>query len=233
MRLYALLLPRRTPNLPPLSSSECSERWSGFPFAVFVFDDGLIRLASEAYPASAESIVESLHSPLVHLTNNSINSAANGGAASNRSFLHFMRSLRTSANEMDCALAERIERQIAECVLSTISSSSSYLRDGDDPDYSRHFDLLGFDALLDDRAHLWLCEVNSMPDLKCAPSAFAPVHEVDLQCKRRLLADMCNLLSLHTAGSAHSTDNNLEPHTDAVHTLDEGTLPLGGFKRLI
>ena len=238
VRLYALLLPRCTPNLPPADTSLCSQRWRGFPFAVFVFEDGLIRLASQPYPRCADSMIDSLHSPLVHLTNNSINTAGNGGVASNRSFLHFMRSLRASADESSRLLAERIEQQVAECVLSTVSSSSSYLSDGETAEYSRHFDLLGFDALLDARTRLWLCEVNSMPDLQCASSAFSPVHAVDFECKRRLLSATCNLLGLTYAHTDTHTDSTRATATEgalhiATDTSSTGSLPLGGFRRLV
>ena len=232
MRLYALLLPRCTPHLPPAVSSDCGERWAGFPFAVFVFEDGLIRFASQPYPPSAASLVASLSEPRVHLTNNSINTAGNGGAASNRSVRHFMHSLRTSADESNRLLAERIEHQIDECILSTLASSTAYLRDGVDVSCSRHFDLLGFDVLLDDRARLWLCEVNSMPDLQCASSAFSPVHPVDFECKRRLLADMFNLLDLSAHTHSHAASMHCHSHT-GDDTSECGALPLGGFRRLV
>ena len=237
VRLYALLLPRCTPRLPP-ARSECSERWRDFPFAVFVFEDGLIRLASQPYPTTAAAIVASLHSPLTHLTNNSINAAGNGGAASNRSFLHFMRSLQTAADESRRRLADSIERQVDECVLSSIASSSSYLRDGQDASYARHFELLGFDVLLDADGRLWLCEINSMPDLQCAPSAFSPLHPVDFQCKRRLLADVTNLLDLPAAAATHCQqhthiDATAQPVDESKPTTQTGTLPLGGFRRVV
>ena len=220
-RLYVLLLPSGTPNLPPAATSDCSERWSDFPFAVFVFDDGLIRLASQAFPRSADSLLSSLHSPLVHLTNNSLNAAGNGGAASNRSFLRFMRQLAAAPDSSSRLLAARIAAQVDECVLSTVASSSALLSAACDSSYSRHFELLGFDVLLDERAAVWLCEVNSMPDLQCAPSAFAPLHRTDFECKRRLLADTFNLLGLHD-----------RQHTQA-HGAHGATAPLGGFRRVV
>ena len=213
IRLYALLLPSSTASMPP-ADTRGSERWSGFPYAVFVFNDGLIRLASQPYPTSTAAVVDSLRCPTVHLTNNSINAAGNGGAASNRSYLNFINAMREAGDESSVALADSIERQVGHCILTTLSSSSSYLRDGVAADFARHFDLLGFDVLLDASARLWLCEVNSMPDLLCASSPFSSVHPVDFECKRRLITDMCNLLDLQGERPG-------------------STLPSGGFSRLV
>ena len=202
VRLYVAVLSSHFPHPTAQACASTAHRFPNFPFQVFVYDDGLVRLASLPYPTcglSSAAAAASLVCPFIHLTNNDINRQRSPlhGQQQNSSFHHFVATA-LSAQQAACLLLS-----IDLCVLSALSSSSAFLRSGRCPSLSSHFALLGFDLVLDDGLRPWLCEVNHQPDLTTSPSPFAAPFAVDAAVKTSLIADLLTLLQLPRGEQSH------------------------------
>ena len=141
------------------------------PLRVYIYQDGLVRFATEEY--SAES--NSLSNRLAHLTNYSLNKKSEN-FKKNSSNNHCDSSSKWSLNALKDYLKEKgidwneIFNQITHIVLTTIISCeeevttklSQYVK------YRNNcFELYGFDILLDNKMKAHLLEVNVMPALGC------------------------------------------------------------------
>lgn len=133
-------------------------------------------------------------------------------------------------------LASCIVQSIERCVLSAVSSPSSFLCSGVSPLYSRHLELLGVDVVLDEGYGAWLCEVNSMPDLLVSVSPQSCVFPVDLQVKRGVISDLLTLLQLPRgagAGDDNDEDERRRVAVDSTEPPARSPHHVGGFRRLV
>ena len=233
VRLYVALLSSVFPHPTALPCPFTSLRFPDFPFRVFVYNDGLVRLASMPYPTSPLSCptaADTLTNPFVHLTNNDINRqrSAEHGQQQNLSFHHF------TSHHLQPSEAASLMRSIDLCVLSALSSSPSFLRSGRCPSQSSHFALLGLDLLLDESCHPWLCEVNHQPDLTSSPSPFAAPYAVDAHVKLNLIADLLTLIQLprEEEGSPAPLTPAMDERQPDRH-LAASEYHIGGFRRLV
>ena len=231
-RLYVALLSSHLPS----QVSPCPHTaglFPAFPFQVFLFGDGLVRLASEPYPGTA-----ALDSAFAHLTNNAIARQRSPacGQAENRSFREWLRSVPDPP---------AVLRSVELCCLSALASSSSLLRAAASPSLASHFALLGFDVLLDDSYAAWLCEVNHLPDLQCSASPYSAVFPVDCAVKQRLIADLLSLIQLPAVstgdgeqpswgGESEGEEQQLcAQQTDTSEPQSHPPHCVGGFRRLV
>ena len=227
-RLYVALLSALAPPLVP-ASPHTAALYPHFPLQVFLFDDGLVRLASKAYQGRV-----SLDDPFVHLTNNALarQRSPHCGQAQNRHFHSLLSSLPNPT---------AVLRSIELCVLSAISSSSALLRAASAPETASHFALLGFDVLLDERCTPWLCEVNHLPDLQISVSPYSAVFPVDCAVKKRVIADLLTLLALPAGETGDKGEGQREDVCDeqwargiqSGEAQSEAQYCVGGFRRLV
>ena len=215
LRLYVALL---SPFAPQLSSAcpRTAAAWPRFPFAVWLYEDGLVRVAAEPYSAQCSRLSERF----LHLTNNAVarQRSQAEGAARNTTLLQWMQRAGLSEDER-----ETLQRDIERAVLSAVSSSSAFLRSGSRRRFVSRFELLGFDLLLDSQRHVWLCELNSLPDLRCSASPFSPPFPADAAVKPPLIADLLTLLCF----------SNEQPEPPSEQRQRWRPHHVGGFRRLV
>lgn len=163
-------------------------------FRVFLFKDGLVRLASTKYtPPTASNLSDAY----CHLTNFSLNkhsaafdNAEGEGEGHKRKYSWLLRWM--AAQGMPVADVERgIHDVIVKTILSiqpTVAHRYSSLYPGRE-DQSACCEILGFDIMLDDNLKPWLIEVNQSPSLSCD----APL---DRDIKTELVRDTLQMLNL-------------------------------------
>ncbi|XP_034966453.1 probable tubulin polyglutamylase TTLL2 [Zootoca vivipara] len=154
------------------------------PLTVYVYEEGLVRFATEKFDLKA------LDNVYAHLTNTSINKFGPSyrkdkdviGPGCKWTFSRFRAYLR-SRNVNDVRLWQRINHIITLTLLAITPSV---------PFTSNCFELFGFDILVDDKMKPWLLEVNHSPGLHldCA---------TDATVKRSLLHDIVDLLNYKEA----------------------------------
>ena len=145
------------------------------PLRLYLYDDGLIRFASEKYSTN----IDDLNNQFMHLTNYSINkksatyqhnddeSSLNGQKWTLKTFLNFI-----SENMKEVCikkLSERIVDLILKSVISCQYPVYKYLLKNQKCKYN-NFELLGFDIMLDSDFKPWLLEVNVSPSLRSESS---------------------------------------------------------------
>ncbi|WKY13186.1 hypothetical protein Q1695_004193 [Nippostrongylus brasiliensis] len=162
---------------------------SFYPLIVYVYSEGLTRVASEKYCSEVDS-----RDTFVHLTNYSINKN-NSNFIRNESmatedFGHkwtlgaLLRHLEKEGVDAKMLML-RIEDIIVKSLLSVQTRVTSACRTST-PHVGTNFELFGFDILVDDELKPWLLEVNLSPSLSCD----APL---DSLVKTRLICDLFNL----------------------------------------
>lgn len=166
------------------------------PLRVFLFNDGLVRLATEKYLAPQESNINHLY---MHLTNYSVNKHnecyernMSFDSGSKRSIRYFNEYLRN--NDIDVAL---LWRNIADMITKTMLVGEPHLlhsyrmcRPGV-PSYSDSvcFEVLGFDIMIDRKLRPWLIEINRSP-------SFGTDEKLDFDIKSALIEDSFKLLNI-------------------------------------
>lgn len=158
---------------------------------LFLYDDGLVRLASEKYDKS-----QNYEDHFVHLTNYSLNK-------DNQKFDESKHKLRlkevlkgelvsTSTNGRTYRRhAKQIWQEIEQIVVKTIFTIQPQLAhlyrtsQAKEPDLC--FDLLGFDVMLDHKLKPWMLEVNHMP-------SFRADTEIDYIIKRNMIKNALQIL---------------------------------------
>ncbi|KAK7492938.1 hypothetical protein BaRGS_00015885 [Batillaria attramentaria] len=166
------------------------------PLRVFLFNDGLVRLATEKYVAPHENNIHHLY---MHLTNYSVNKhneyferSATTDTGSKRSIRYFNEYLRH--NDIDVAL---LWRNIADMITKTLLVAEPHIlhayrmcRPGN-PSYSDSvcFEVLGFDVLIDRKLRPWLIEINRSP-------SFGTDERLDFDIKSALIEDTFRLLNI-------------------------------------
>lgn len=162
------------------------------PLRLYLYDDGLIRFASEKYSTN----IEDLNNQFMHLTNYSINkksetykqnndeSSLDGHKWTLKTFLNYI-----SQNPKDVCikkLSERIVDLILKSVISCQYPVYRYLLKNQKCKYN-NFELLGFDIMLDSNFKPWILEVNVSPSLRSESS-------VDTSVKSQLIKDTFNIV---------------------------------------
>lgn len=163
------------------------------PLRLFIYEEGLVRFASERYNSNQESLSD----PFVHLTNYSINKIntayrSNNDQASNQGHKWSLSTLWRYLNERSLSdvNVDHLKAKINDMVIKTVIASEDqinkltkkYVK-------SRYtcYELLGFDILIDSNFKPWLLEVNISPSLRSESS-------LDAQVKGHLIKDMLNLV---------------------------------------
>ncbi|KAL8590371.1 hypothetical protein ACOMHN_011585 [Nucella lapillus] len=166
------------------------------PLRLFLFNDGLVRLATEKYMTPQENNISHL---FMHLTNYSVNKhnefyERNMGtdSGSKRSIRYFNEYLRH--NDIDVAL---LWRNIADMITKTLIVGEPHLlhayrmcRPGV-PSHSDSvcFEVLGFDVMIDRKLRPWLIEINRSP-------SFGTDEKLDFDIKSALVEDTFRLLNI-------------------------------------
>jgi hypothetical protein len=163
-------------------------------FRVFLFEDGLVRLASAKYTAPTAA---NLGDTYCHLTNYSLNkNSANFDGADGEGEGHkrkYSWLLRWMA-EQGMPVAE-VERRIHDVVVKTVLSVQSTVAHSYNSmypgreDQSACCEILGFDIMLDDKLKPWLIEVNQSPSFSCDA-------ELDRGIKSRLVRNTLEMVNL-------------------------------------
>ena len=166
------------------------------PLRVFLYREGLVRLATEKYADGGAD----LSRRCMHLTNYSVNvkkaGFTMGSNAVGEDGLGFKRSLTSLRRrfEADGADFTQVWAQIKEIVVKTLACAEGRMNVANAtrvPGAARRacYELYGFDIMLDARLKPWLIEVNTGPSLS-APSA------LDLHVKHRMVANLFNLVGV-------------------------------------
>ena len=178
------------------------------PLQVLIHEDGLTRLATEAYVDPSK---ENFTKVCMHLTNYAINktsskfvfnkSEENDDVGHKRSLLSTFKLLKDRGHDVE-RLKEEIEDIVAKtlcCVQPTLKYNYRSAQPGD-VGGSMCFELLGFDIILDRNLKPWLLEVNHSP-------SFTTDSPLDFRIKHRLIKETLELLQLSPAGRAGCTKN--------------------------
>ena len=174
------------------------------PLRIYLFKDGLVRLATEPYVAPSDDNIDNL---FMHLTNYAINknndnfvqNCADDSDGDVRDDGTHKRSLKSLVYSLKCMGKpyRRMKEGIDDLLVKTLIVAQPHLShiyktgQPEDVENSLCFQILGFDVLIDEDCKPWLIEVNQSPSFK-ADSA------LDRRIKEKLVADSINLLNLST-----------------------------------
>jgi len=144
---------------------------SFYPLRVYIFNNGLVRFASEPFTSDAKS----LDNMFVHITNYCINKKSQSYQVNNdvnlkRGHKWALQTLFKYLNEAYPNLnVDNLWQQIIDIVIKTLLNCRPAIN-GVIKKYQRFvynsFELLGFDIMLDSNFKPWLLEVNVSPSLR-------------------------------------------------------------------
>eukprot|EP01080_Neovahlkampfia_damariscottae_P010359 gene10359-2888_t len=187
------------------------------PMSVYLYDDGLVRFASEEYS------MNDISNNFVHITNNSLNFKKEGLATFQENILLSSLAKEFEKNNLDFS---KVQEQIEVIVKESVQKVSKKILNSYEkyPEKFKCFDLLGMDLLIDSNLKVWLLEINSTPDMTGASRKCWDIHETDFHLKSNILSDLFNILGFEIEKS------------EGIKTLDiEDELErskLGKFKKL-
>lgn len=165
------------------------------PLQVFVYNNGLVRLATCQYAAPNAS---NMNNQFMHLTNYSINKGSNdydpSEEGSKRDFETFNKWL--LSKDLN---GEKLWRDIDDIIIKAFIAIHPILKDKFEELFPTHykqnisacFELLGFDIIIDRAMKPYLLEVNRSP-------SFNITGEVDEKVKKNLIEDTFRLLNLQS-----------------------------------
>eukprot|EP01022_Parablepharisma_sp_SALTPOND_P029179 TRINITY_DN72748_c0_g1_i1.p1 TRINITY_DN72748_c0_g1~~TRINITY_DN72748_c0_g1_i1.p1 ORF type:complete len:639 (+),score=97.27 TRINITY_DN72748_c0_g1_i1:132-2048(+) len=168
------------------------------PLRIFVYKEGLARLATEEYVTPVGGNMENLY---IHLTNYAINKG-NGKFVFNKDAdktdVGHKRSLSFVWGYIDehGGDSKKLREEINKCIIKTLCAVQPLLkhsyRSCQSNDYSNNkcFEILGFDILLDQNLKPWLLEVNHSP-------SFTTDTPFDHSIKYGLLRDVFRIIKLN------------------------------------
>ncbi|CAG5115127.1 unnamed protein product [Candidula unifasciata] len=166
------------------------------PLRIFLYNDGLVRLATEKYMPPQES---NIHRLFMHLTNYAVNKRNElydknmaFDTGSKRSIRYFNEYLQRS--DIDVGL---LWRRIADMIVQTLLVAQPHVlhayrmcRPGVPfGSSSVCFEILGFDVMIDRKLRPWLLEVNRSPSL-------GTDEKLDYEIKSAMLEDTLRLLDI-------------------------------------
>lgn len=144
---------------------------SFYPLRLYIFNNGLVRFASEPYTCDPDS----LNNMFIHVTNYCINKKNETYQVNNNVNLNFghkwaLQTLWNYLSEVHPNLnIDNLWQQIIDIVIKTLLNCRPAIN-GIIKKYQRFrynsFELLGFDIMLDSNFKLWLLEVNVSPSLR-------------------------------------------------------------------
>lgn len=162
------------------------------PLRIYLYQDGLVRFATEQYILSRKS----LKKRYIHLTNFSVNKKSKNfikvqgdskdGEGSKWSF----QALRKKYAEIGVDY-ENVFGKIEEIIIKTLISAESLMISSLSSQKYRNscFELYGFDILIDSKLKPWLLEVNILPSLSSSSA-------MDKKIKTSLMCDMFTLVGV-------------------------------------
>lgn len=162
------------------------------PLVIYMYDEGLVRLATVKYDKS----VENLWNPCMHLCNYSINKYHSDYIkASDQcedvghkwSFSALLRHLRTQGcdtRELMLGIEDLIVKSIFACAQSIAAACRMFV-----PHSANCFELYGYDILIDDTLKPWLLEVNMSPSLGIDTP-------LDTKVKASMIADLLTMVGI-------------------------------------
>eukprot|EP01124_Arcella_intermedia_P022929 TRINITY_DN352_c0_g1_i1.p1 TRINITY_DN352_c0_g1~~TRINITY_DN352_c0_g1_i1.p1 ORF type:complete len:381 (+),score=72.08 TRINITY_DN352_c0_g1_i1:957-2099(+) len=173
------------------------------PLESYVFQEGLVRFASEPYEVGPQSRTNRF----VHLTNNSVSDRNPrnsedyrglqkvGGNGRNWSLKQLALWLKENKHTNFDEVWKNIKKMIS-FVLGTLQPH--IVREIQKSNWNIHFfELYGFDVLLDDDLHPWLLEINSNPSIETQPCTFNTVWEPEQEIHSQMVAHLFNILFHH------------------------------------
>ncbi|KAK6023363.1 Tubulin-tyrosine ligase family protein [Ostertagia ostertagi] len=216
---------------------------SFYPLIIYVYSEGLTRVASEKYRSEVDS-----RDAFIHLTNYSINKN-NSNFVRNESMAsedfghkwtlgallrHLEKFRIDSKSEFGSEykvvleaimLMLRIEDVIIKSLLSVQTRITSACRTAT-PYVGTNFELFGFDILVDAELKPWLLEVNLSPSLSCD----APL---DSLVKTRLICDLFNLACVPLVNRKLAGIESVRASRDDSFDSDDGELMAEKNKKVI
>lgn len=162
------------------------------PLQLYLYEEGLVRLATVKYDKTAEN----LWNPCMHLCNYSINKYHSdyikatdmdedvGHKWTFSALLRHLKSQGSDIKELMLNIEDVIIKSIFSCSQSIISACRMFV-----PHANNCFELYGFDILIDNTLKPWLLEVNLSPSL----GVDTPL---DAKVKSALLTDLLTLAGI-------------------------------------
>ena len=169
---------------------------SSDPLRLYIFKEGMARLATNQYSAPSKSNLQNM---FVHLTNYAINKAndefeqndgIDPGTGHKRLMSWVFDNMR--ANGVD---TNTMWKQIKRLALKTLCAAqpqiAHHYRSGQSEDYHSHmcFEILGFDVMIDSQARPILIEVNHTP-------SFSTDSKLDHTLKSNVIHDAIRLMNM-------------------------------------
>jgi len=167
------------------------------PLRIFLYKDGLVRLATEQYVPPSTKSMENMY---IHLTNYAINKT-------NEKFIYNTDATRTDVGhkrnlsfvwsyiDQHGGDSLKVQAEIKHCIIKTLCGVQPLLRHAyrsyqpSDNSNNKCFEVLGFDILIDKNLKPWLIEVNHTP-------SFSTDTPFDYKIKFELLTDTIRILNI-------------------------------------
>ena len=167
------------------------------PLRVFLFREGLTRLATEPYIPPTTQNIDDLY---VHLTNYAINKNNSNfvfNTDPDKTDVGHKRNLSFVWKYVDNHGGDstKLREEIKDCIVKTLCAVQPLLKhsyrscQAYDNQNNKCFEILGFDILLDQDLKPWLLEVNHSP-------SFTTDTPFDRKIKAELLTDVLNIVKL-------------------------------------
>ncbi|EFC44199.1 tubulin tyrosine ligase family [Naegleria gruberi] len=166
----------------------------------YLYKDGIVRLASEDYTESEETLTNAF----IHITNNTVNDKKNRPqhetAKSQYGFFCNMNLNELEEyfqkNSLDYQLFwDRLKNLVSESLKMTIFNTEKQ-DDTFKACSSKCFEIYGFDVMIDKNLQPYLLEVNSMPDLSAVSNTSHLVLNKDFTIKSKMLVNALNLIGI-------------------------------------
>ena len=167
------------------------------PLRIFLFKEGLVRLATEPYTLPNTNNITDLY---IHLTNYAINKNNSNfifNTDPTRTDIGHKRSLSFMWKYIDehGGDSNKLKEEIKDCIIKTLCAVQPLLKHSYrscqplDDHNNKCFEILGFDILLDEDLKPWLLEVNHSP-------SFTADTPFDYNIKTELIIDALNIVRL-------------------------------------
>ncbi|EDV26522.1 uncharacterized protein TRIADDRAFT_22537 [Trichoplax adhaerens] len=165
------------------------------PLRIFVYEDGLVRLATTKYIDPTTNNVDNTY---MHLTNYAINKNSKDfirdeESGSKRKLTTLNKWFKNNGYDVD-----KIWKDIEDIIIKTLITAHPILVHNYRTCFPNHnkgcacFEILGFDVILDKKLKPWLLEVNHSP-------SFHTDHKLDKEVKEGLLYETLCLLQLSSS----------------------------------
>lgn len=173
------------------------------PLHVYVYKEGLVRMATEKYKEPTSKNMENL---FMHLTNYAINKKSNNyvrdksaSKGSKRSLAFFEQWLKDKGHD-----AASIWNDIDDTIIKTLITAHPIVSHNYKTCFPRHrpsssacFEILGFDVMLDRKLRPWIIEVNHSPSFGCDTS-------LDRVIKHGVIGDAISILNIKSTDIRNS-----------------------------